>query len=96
LFWSTAHFVCSRHRRFRHLEKSNTDCLLDEVICGWYGAGARDFSSFLKRRDPLWDAPCLLFSVCRWIFPGRTWNWQLTNSFIPPCAFMASLGSNFF
>jgi hypothetical protein len=54
LFWCTAHYVCSRHRRFHQLENSNTDCLCDEVICGLIpGRGKRFFLVFKTLRPAL-------------------------------------------
>ena len=54
LCWCTAHYVCIRHRRFRHLEKSNTDCLCDKVICGLMpGRGKKFFVVFKTLRPAL-------------------------------------------
>jgi hypothetical protein len=99
LFWCTVHFVGSCHRRFRHLENSNTDCMCDEFICGLIpGRGKRFFSRFQNVKTCSGTHPAS-YSVCAGgFFPAgkefATWNWQLTNNFTPPYAFMASLGSN--
>jgi len=79
LFWCTVHFVCSRHRRFRHLENSNTDCLCDEVICGLIpGRGKRFFSRF-QNVETCSETHPACYSVCASGFfrPGKAcgaWN----------------------
>lgn len=52
LFWCTAHYVCNRQRRFRHLENSNTDCLCDEVLCGFKPNRGKRFFLVFKTLKP--------------------------------------------
>lgn len=52
LFWCTAHYVCSCHRRFRHLENSNTDCLFDESTCGFKPGRDKGFFLVFKTLRP--------------------------------------------